>query len=290
MSSGSLLRQTRVTLEMIKFSHTVFALPFALLSAVLAADGMPAAGVLLGILGAMVGARSAALAFNRLVDVGFDARNPRTADRALAAGHVSRRYVVAFTLASVALFVGSAAWLNPICLALSPLALAVVLGYSFTKRFTAASHFVLGLALGIAPTGAWLAVTGSFALTPLLLSAIVILWTAGFDLIYACQDIDFDRCAGLRSLPASLGAAAALELARWLHLGMLAGLVGLPLMVASLGWIYWVGVAAVAGMLAYEHSIVSAEDLSRVDLAFFKLNGALSVALALAIIVDVGLR
>jgi 4-hydroxybenzoate polyprenyltransferase len=282
-------RQARVTLEMIKFSHTIFALPFALLAAFLAAEGPPPGRVLVGILGAMVGARSAAMAFNRLVDAEIDARNPRTAMRALPAGLVSRRYVTLFVIASVALFVASAAWLNPLCLNLSPLALAVVLGYSLTKRFTRYSHLVLGFALGIAPTGAWLAVTGAFAAAPLLLTGVVTLWTAGFDIIYACQDVEFDRREGLHSLPLRLGVGSALRLARRLHLGMLVGLGLLPLLVPGLSWIYWLGVGAVAAVLHYEHGLVSEEDLSRIDLAFFTLNGVISLLLAVAVIVDIWL-
>lgn len=290
MSSSSPLRQTRITLEMIKFSHTLFALPFALLAAFLAAGGPPPVLTLLGILGAMVGARSAAMAFNRLVDASIDARNPRTVGRALPAGLVSRSYVVLFTLASVALFVACAAWLNPLCLALSPLALAVVLGYSFAKRFTAASHLILGFGLGIAPTGAWLAVTGHFAAIPLLLTAVVMLWAAGFDIIYACQDANFDRSADLRSIPARLGVAKSLRIARGLHAAMVAGLFGLALLEPALGAIYWAGVAAVIVMLIHEHRIVSPDDLSRIDLAFFKLNGAVSLVLALAVIADVSFQ
>lgn len=282
-------RQTRMTLEMIKFSHTIFALPFALLAALLAAGGWPPVDVLVGILGAMVGARSAAMAFNRLVDASIDARNPRTSRRALPRGQVSRSFVVLFILASVALFVGSAASLNPLCLALSPVALTVVLGYSFTKRFTHASHFALGLALGIAPTGAWLAVTGTFAAAPILLTLIVLLWTAGFDMIYACQDVEFDRREGLHSVPARRGVPLALRQARILHLAMVMGLCLLPLLV-SLSWFYCLGVAMVAGVLAYEHSIISPADLSRVDLAFFTLNGLVSVVLALAVAADLSLR
>ncbi len=290
MTPLSPLRQTRITLEMIKFSHTLFALPFALLAAFMAAGGPPPPSILLGILGAMVGARSAAMAFNRLVDASIDARNPRTAERALPAGRVSRSYVVLFTLASIALFIGCAAWLNPLCFALSPLALAVVLGYSFAKRFTAASHLILGFGLGIAPTGAWLAVTGHFAAIPLLLTAVVMLWTAGFDIVYACQDADFDRSADLRSIPARIGVARSLRIARRLHAAMVAGLCGLPLLEPALGAIYWTGVAAVVVMLAHEHRIVSPDDLSRIDLAFFKLNGAVSLVLALAVIVDVSVQ
>ncbi len=186
-----------VTLEMIKFPHTVFALPFALTGTVLASGAWPSAWTLGWVVAAMVGARSAAMTFNRIADRNLDAKNPRTAHRALPAGRLSLPYVWGFLLASVGLFLVAAAMLNPLCLSLSPVALAVILGYSYTKRFTGASHFVLGLALGLAPIGGWLAVRGAFAATPFLLSAAVLTWTAGFDLLYACQDVVFDRLAGL---------------------------------------------------------------------------------------------
>ena len=280
-------RKTRVTFEMIKFSHTIFALPFALLSAFLAAGGTPAPWTLAWILGAMVGARSAAMAFNRLVDAAFDARNPRTEGRALPAGDVDRGYVVMFTLASVGLFVVSAAMLNPLCLALSPAALAVILGYSFTKRFTAGSHFVLRLGLGIAPAGAWIAVTGGLTLLPVVLSGVVMLWTAGFDVIYACQDVDIDRREGLHSIPARLGVAPALWLSRFLHGVVVLVLAALPVLEPRFGWIYGCGVGIVVAVLFYEHHLVRANDLSRVDAAFFTMNGIVSVVLAASVIAEV---
>lgn len=262
--------------RMIKFSHSIFALPFALASLVLAAGPGLGLGTVAWILVAMVGARSAAMGFNRLADQWIDARNPRTAGRELPRGLLSRAEVWAFVVLSASALVLAAGMLNPLCLALSPLALAIVFGYSYTKRFTSFSHLVLGLALGIAPVGAWLAVRGSFAKEPLVLGAAVLCWVSGFDTIYACQDAEFDRKEGLRSLPAWLGIARALVAAKALHLAAVGFL-------ASLYWltplhpIYLVGVAGVAALLAYEHSLVRADDLSRVDLAFFTLNGWISV-------------
>lgn len=262
--------------RMIKFEHSIFALPFALSSLVLAAGLGIRPTQVFWILVAMVGARSAAMGFNRLADQGIDASNPRTAGRELPRGILSRAEVWAFVLASAAAFVLAAGMLNPLCLALSPVALAVVFGYSYAKRFTALSHLILGLALGIAPVGAWLAVRGAFALPPLVLGCAVLLWVAGFDTIYACQDADFDRREGLHSLPARLGIGPALVLSRLMHGGAAA-------LLAALYWlcplhpIYLLGVAVVAALLAYEHSLVRADDLRRVDVAFFTLNGWISV-------------
>ena len=261
--------------RMIRFSHSVFALPFALTSAVLAA---PAGGVggrkILWIVVAMVAARSAAMGFNRLVDQAIDARNPRTAGRELPKGVLSRGEAGLFVAISTAAFVLAAALLNPLCLALAPVALLIVFGYSYTKRFTAASQLVLGLSLAVAPVGAWLAIRGRFEVVPLVLGAAVVLWAAGFDTIYACQDADFDRREGLHSIPAYLGVPRALVLARVLHVGaivLLAGLYGL----APLHPLYLAGVAFVAGLLAWEHTLVRPDDLSRVMQAF-NLNGWVS--------------
>jgi 4-hydroxybenzoate polyprenyltransferase len=270
---------------MIKFQHTLFALPFALAGMVLGAGGLPEARTAIWVVVAMVGARSAAMAFNRIVDREIDARNPRTAGRPLPTGRLSVGFAWGFTLAAAAGFVAAAAMLNPLCLALSPIALAVILGYSFTKRFTSASHFVLGLALGMAPMGGWLAARGAFALPPLLLTAAVLAWTAGFDILYACQDLDFDRRERLFSIPARWGAAWALRLAAGLHVvtvAMLAALVP----VAGLGWIYLGGIALIAALLLYEHSLVSPDDLRRLDVAFFRVNAWVSVIVLLAICAD----
>jgi 4-hydroxybenzoate polyprenyltransferase len=261
---------------MIKLSHSVFALPFALAAAFLAAGGAPSPRQVLWILVAMVGARRAAMGFNRLADHDLDARNPRTAARELPTGRLTRREVWAFVAVSALALVAAAAMLNPLCLALSPVALLVVFGYSYTKRFTTLSHLFLGLALAIAPVGAWLAVRGDFAWPPLVLGLAVLMWVAGFDTIYACQDAAHDRAVGLRSLPARWGVRRALVIARVLHaaaVGLLAGIYALE----PLHPVYLAGVATLAGLLAYEHSLVRHDDLSRVNAAFFTVNGWISI-------------
>lgn len=262
--------------RMIKFSHSVFALPFAFSSAVLAAGEGLSWRRLAWIVVAMVGARSAAMGFNRLADQGLDARNPRTAGRELPRGALSRSEVWVFVVASAATLVVAAAMLNPLCLALSPVALLVILGYSYTKRFTALSHVFLGLALSLAPVGAWLAIRGRLEAPPLVLGLAVLFWVAGFDTIYACQDEAFDRAEGLHSLPARLGTRRALILARLFHAAAVALLAALYVL-APLHPVYLVGVAAVAGLLLYEHSLVRADDLSRIDAAFFTVNGWISL-------------
>jgi len=262
--------------RMIKFSHSVFALPFALASAALAARAGFRWAQLGWIVVAMVGARSAAMGFNRLADHAIDARNPRTAGRELPRGALGRREVWALVLISAAALVLAAAMLGPLCLALSPLALAIVFGYSYTKRFTALSHVVLGLALAMAPVGAWLAIRGSFSPIAVVIGLAVLAWVAGFDTIYSCQDAAFDRQAGLHSLPARIGVRRALWAARAFHVAAIAFLAAVyPL--ANLHPIYLAGVAGIAALLAYEHSLVKADDLSRVDAAFFTLNGWVSV-------------
>ncbi|HST53550.1 MAG TPA: UbiA-like polyprenyltransferase [Pyrinomonadaceae bacterium] len=274
----------RTTLEMIKIEHTLFALPFAFLGAVLAARGFNATGLptwwqALWITLAMVGARSAAMAFNRIADRAYDAANPRTRTRAIPVGLLSVSFAWAFTLTAAALFFVSAAMLNRLTLVLSPVALASVLLYSYTKRFTSLSHIVLGWCLSIAPTGAWVAVRGSIdSGVPLLLSLVVLLWTAGFDVLYACQDYDFDRAAGLRSIPARLGLGRALWVSRALHAGAFAALVGLYFL-TGLGVLALAGVAATGALLVYQHSLVRAEDLSRLNAAFFTTNAFVSVIL-----------
>jgi len=272
-------RNIRTTLEMIKIEHTLFALPFALLGAALAAGGLPSWRQLLWITLAMVGARSAAMAFNRIADREYDAANPRTRDRAIPAGLLSLPFAWGFTVASAALFFLAAAMLNRLTLALAPLALASVLLYSYTKRFTSLSHLALGWCLSIAPTGAWVAVRGAFdSAVPLLLSLVVLLWTAGFDVLYACQDYDFDRRAGLRSLPARLGVARALTVSRLLHAGAFAALLGLYF-AAGLGALALLGVLLTGALLVYQHSLVRADDLSRLNAAFFTTNAFVSVIL-----------
>ena len=276
---STVLRNTRLTLEMIKIEHTLFALPFAFLGAVLAANGLPTLRQLLWIVVAMVGARSTAMAFNRLADRRFDARNPRTAMRALPAGLLSVSFVWAFTIASAMLFLLAAAVLNRLTLILAPVALASVLLYSLTKRWTQFSHIVLGWCLSIAPTGAWIAVRGEFGSpVPLLLSLVVLLWTAGFDVLYACQDYEFDRSEGLYSIPARFGIAHALWISRGLHAAAFLALVALYLL-SGLGPLALIGVAATAALLLYQHRLVKADDLGRLNAAFFTTNAFVSVIL-----------
>ncbi len=267
-----------LTLRMIKFEHTVFALPFALFSLLVASDGKPGWATLGWILLAMVGARSTAMAFNRLVDHRIDARNPRTAERELPAGRLQRGPVIGFTVVSALLLVFAAYNLNFLCFALSPVALAVVYFYSATKRFTSLSHLVLGLGLAIAPIGAWLAVQGGFAVFPLVLGGAVLLWVAGFDVIYACQDTEFDRGAGLHSMSAALGDAGAMRVARVFHV-LAVGLWVWAAWLGGLGWMYLLGVAAVAALLVYEHWLVRGNDLSRIDKAFFTVNSYVGLTL-----------
>ena len=282
-----MLRSLKVTLEMIKIEHTLFALPFAFLGAVLAANGLPTGRQIFWIIVAMVGARSAAMAFNRLVDRRYDAANPRTAARAIPAGLLSVQFVAAFTVISAAVFFLAAAMLNRLTLLLAPVALFSVLFYSYTKRFTSLSHLVLGWALSIAPTGAWIAVRGAIdSPVPLLLSLAVMLWTAGFDIIYACQDRDFDAETGLNSIPQRLGIARALWVSRALHAAMFAAL-ALVYFLTGLHWIGLLGIAATAGLLIYQHRLVRADDLSRLNMAFFTTNAYVSVILFVTIAADV---
>jgi len=262
---------------MVKFPHSVFALPFALSGAALAAVGRGITpGQVFWIVLAMVGARNAAMGFNRLADHGLDAENPRTSGRELPAGRLSRAAVWSFTLSLAALFVLSAFALNRTCGILSPLALAIVFGYSYTKRITWASHLFLGLSLAIAPVGGWLAVRGSFSVVPWLLALTVVTWVAGFDVIYACQDLAFDRRKGLHSVPARFGIATALAIARGLHAGTIAAMAGVGI-AAGLHPVYWLGVAIIAALLVFEHRMVRADDLSRLTVAFFNMNGVIGV-------------
>lgn len=276
-----LARNLKTTLEMIKFEHTLFALPFALLGAVLAARGLPAWSQMIWITLAMVGARSTAMAFNRIVDREYDARNPRTSMRAIPAGLLSLRFVWIFTIAAALLFFFAAAMLNRLTLLLAPVALASVLFYSYTKRFTSLSHIALGWALSIAPTGAWIAVRGHLdSPVPLLLSLLVLLWTAGFDVLYACQDYDFDRQINLRSIPARFGIARSLWISRVLHAGAFFAVVGLYWL-TGLGWLALAGVLVTGVLLVYQHTLVRADDLRRLNAAFFTTNAFVSVILFL---------
>ena len=277
-----ILQNIRTTLEMIKIEHTLFALPFAFLGAVLAARGIPTALQIIWITLAMVGARSTAMAFNRIADREFDARNPRTNTRALPAGILSTGFVLAFTIISAGIFLFAAAMLNRLTLILSPIALASVVLYSYTKRWTTLSHLALGWCLSIAPTGAWIAIRGAIdSPAPLLLSLLVMLWTAGFDVLYACQDYDFDRREGLHSIPARFGIARALWIARALHAGAFAAVVALYF-VTNLGMLAVVGVVAMGALLIYQHTLVRADDLSRLNAAFFTTNAFVSVILFLS--------
>jgi 4-hydroxybenzoate polyprenyltransferase len=274
---------------MIKWEHSIFALPFALCGAMLAAGGVPAWHQLAWIIVAMVSARSAAMAFNRLADASIDAANPRTSIRALPAGHLTPSFVSTFVVISCGIFVLAASQLNRLTLVLSPVALTIVLLYSYSKRFTRWSHLFLGFALGIAPAAAWIAVRGSLDPRILLLTAAVTFWVGGFDVIYACQDFDFDRSHGLHSLPRHLGIHTALWIARVFHLAMLGLLVGLVL-VFGLGKLAAMGVIAVAALLAYEHSLVRHDDLSKLNAAFFTMNGVISVVFFVFIGADLLLR
>ena len=285
----AVLRDLRVTLEMIKWEHSIFALPFALCGAMLAAGGFPSAHQLLWIIVAMVAARSAAMAFNRWADAAIDAANPRTSTRALPAGHLSPAFVVTFVVVSSAVFVFAASQLNRLALLLSPVALLVLLLYSYTKRVTRWSHLVLGFALGIAPAAAWIAVRGSLNSRILLLTAAVTFWVGGFDVLYACQDYDFDRQAGLHSIPRYLGIRGALWVARSFHL-LMVGFLVLLLFAFGLGMLATGGVAVVILLLLYEHSLVKASDLSKLNAAFFTMNGVISVLFFIFVAADLLLR
>jgi 4-hydroxybenzoate polyprenyltransferase len=284
-----LFHNLRVTLEMIKWEHSIFALPFALCGAMLAAGGFPTVHQLAWIIVAMVAARSAAMAFNRLADASIDAANPRTSARALPAGQLTPAFVATFVLISSLVFTVAAAELNRLALWLSPVALAVLLLYSYTKRFTRWSHLVLGFALGIAPSAAWIAVRGSLDPRILLLTAAVTFWVAGFDVLYACQDFDFDRSSGLHSIPRYLGISRALWVARVFHIIMLLLLVAV-LVAFGMGKLAIAGVALVAVLLAYEHSLVSGGDLRKLNAAFFTMNGVISVVFFVFVAGDLLLR
>jgi 4-hydroxybenzoate polyprenyltransferase len=272
-------QKLRTSLEMIKFEHTLFALPFAFLGAVLAAGGLPEIKQIIGITLAMIGARSAAMTFNRIADREIDAENPRTAGRELPTGKLSVNFAWAFFFGSVVLFLAAAYSLNWLTLALSPVALASIIGYSYAKRFTSLAHLLLGWALAISPTAAWIAVRGTIdSEIPLLLSLLVLMWTAGFDVMYACQDLDFDRRSGLRSIPATFGIARAFWIARLFHLQAFVALM-LLYALSGLGWPALGGVIAVGLLLIYQHTLVSAKDLSRMNAAFFTTNAFVSVIL-----------
>ena len=281
--------KTRITLEMIKWEHSIFALPFALTATLLAARGLPAGRTIAWILVAMVAARSSAMAFNRWADADLDAANPRTSSRAIPAGLLSRQFVLGFTILAALVFVLASAQLNRLTLYLSPMVLVVLLGYSYMKRITRWSHLVLGLALGLAPSAAWIAVRGSLDPRILVLTAAVTLWAGGFDVLYACQDCEHDRAAGLNSLPQAIGIPAAFWAARAMHLTMLGLLAwfGMLFQFRTLGWL---GIAAAALLLAYEHSLVSPRDLRRLNAAFFTMNGVIATVFLAFVAADLWMR
>ena len=279
------MQRLKDLLDAIKFEHTIFAMPFALLSLFLASDGWPRLGVLLWVIVAMVGARSSAMMMNRIADRRIDAKNPRTASRQLPSGVVSLPAAWVFTLVSAALLVWAAFQLNPLAFQLSPVALAVIWAYSWTKRFTWAAHLWLGLSLGLAPLGAWIAATGSLQATPLLIGLGVLLWVAGFDTIYSCQDAAFDRQQGLHSLPSRWGTARALQLARLFHTLMLLVFVVLGVWIDAT-WLYWGGWLLVGGLVIVQHRLVNPDDLSHIDIAFFNVNSIVGVLLLVFTLAD----
>ena len=280
-----MLSKIKILLEDIKFSHTIFALPFAFMSAFIASEGLPSMNKIIWILLAMIGARSAAMAYNRIVDAKYDALNSRTNNRALPSRKISRQSYQFFLLSSVILFVFSAYQLNRVAFLLSPVALVIIFFYSWTKRFTAYSHFFLGLALSIAPIGAWIAVREEITIIPLILGAAVIFWLAGLDIIYACQDIEFDKQIGLFSIPEKFGIEKALKLSSSFHVIMVIFLM-LLLPARQLGWVFFSGIIVISTLLMYEHSIVMPGDLSKVNKAFFNINGQISVLLMTLTIID----
>ncbi|BBO18532.1 4-hydroxybenzoate octaprenyltransferase [Candidatus Brocadia pituitae] len=289
MSFSALLKKITSILDLIKFSHTIFSFPFAVMSAFLAADGMPGLKQLLLIFAALIAARSAAMAFNRLVDTSYDIHNPRTAYRVALQKKIGRGSVWIFTILCVMLFIACAWLLNQLAFFMAPLAILIIFGYSYTKRFTHFSHFVLGLALGLSPIGAWVGIQGALTTTPFLLALAVVLWTAGFDIIYACQDMEHDVKSGLYSIPKKLGIKGALILSAVLHLFM----VGVLLVVSrytELGLMYTIGVGIVAILLIYEHALVRPKDLSKINTAFFTVNGIISVGLMGVTLLDIFVR
>ena len=279
-------RKLKITLEMIKFEHTLFALPFAFIGALLASGGLPTLRQTVWIVAAMAGARSAAMTYNRLADLRYDSINPRTRERALQCGALSVRFAVVFTAAMSCLFIFSAWQLNTLCLYLSFPALAILFFYSYTKRFTVFSHLILGFAIGCAPLAAWLAIRGEFGLAPVLLSAAVMFWIAGFDLIYALQDTEFDRQAKLFSFPSKFGIVRALWMSNLFHAATVILFVATAIMTDS-GWIVYSGITIAAAILFWEHWIVKPHDLTRINVAFFNLNGYVSILLLLAFAGDI---
>lgn len=286
---SGILTKIGIFLEMIKFSHTIFALPFALTGALLAAGGFPSISQAFWIIMAMVGARTAAMAMNRLIDADIDAKNPRTATRAIPAGLIGKGMTFSFIVAATALMMFAAQMLNPLCLKLSPVALFFLLLYSYCKRFTALAHVVLGICLAAAPIGAWIAIRGTIDLPALLLGSVVLFWVAGFDILYALQDLDFDRAAGLHSIPVLLGIQGSLWAARFFHLIMI-GLLFSLFSLMSLGTFFLIGILTSTAMLLYEHWLLKDGNLDKLDAAFFNMNGYISVAIVLFTAADVLMR
>ncbi|MGE0919910.1 4-hydroxybenzoate octaprenyltransferase [Trichlorobacter lovleyi] len=282
----AVLQKITIFMEMIKFSHTIFALPFALSGALLAIRGLPGARQLLFIILAMVGARTAAMAMNRLIDADIDAQNPRTATRAIPAGLLSKGAVFGAIVLSVALLLWSAAMLNPLCLKLSPIALGFLVLYSYCKRFTALAHIVLGICLAAAPIGAWVALTGKIELPAIVLGLIVLFWVSAFDMLYALQDLEYDRSVGLHSIPVALGVNGSLWLSRLFHL-ITVGLLVWLIVLLGLGPWFWAGSAVMAAMLLYEHWLLRGGDLTKLDAAFFTMNGYISLTFLAATAADV---
>ena len=287
--ASNTLQKIAIFLEMIKFSHTVFALPFALTGALLAAGGLPGGAQVFWIIMAMVAARTAAMGLNRLIDADIDARNPRTAGRAIPAGLIGKGATLVFIITSLALLLVAAAQLNPLCLKLAPLAVFFLVLYSYCKRFTSLAHVVLGICLAAAPIGAWIAIRGTIDPPALILGGIVLFWVAGFDILYALQDLEFDRIAGLHSIPVALGVNGSLWAARLFHLAMLLLLIWLFTSM-RLGGFFIAGICVAAAMLAYEHWLLRNGDLTKLDAAFFNMNGYISVALLVFTAADVLVR
>jgi len=289
LTMARLSRTISVYFRMIKFEHSVFALPFAFVGALMAASGSPSSKQVFWIVVAMVGARSGAMGLNRIIDRDIDRENPRTRQREIPSGKIKVGEAVSFTVFSLAVFIAAAYNLNPLCLKLSPLAVLVLILYSYTKRFTWMSHFVLGIAISLAPVGAWIAVRGTFDTAILPLSLAVVFWLAGFDVLYALQDIDFDRTRGLFSIPGRFGVKRALALARFFHGVSVALLLSSGLLFGR-GPFYWTGMALVSALFIYEHSLVRSDDLSRLDMAFFNMNGYISVTVFVFTLLDYMLR
>jgi 4-hydroxybenzoate polyprenyltransferase len=279
----------KIILEDIKIQHTVFALPFAIISAFMASKGIPPSDKLLWILIAMVGARSAAMSFNRIADADYDKQNPRTRERAIPKGEIKKSQYLIFITASACLFLFSCYMLNRLALILSPIALFIIFFYSYTKRFTLFSHFFLGLALSLAPIGAWVAVSEEISLVSIVLGLAVIFWLAGLDIIYSCQDVEFDKNHGLFSFPAKLGVTKALKLSALFHIIMTILLFSL-IFIGNVGLFYLVGVILIAGLLLYEHSLVKPDDLSKVNVAFFNVNGIISIGLMVMTVIDIAVK